>query len=289
EAAALSDRPPLDMRVNTLRADRDKVAKALTPFAATATALAPQGLRVPPIAGDGRHPNVQVEAGFQKGWFEIQDEGSQIVALLAGAAPGMQVLDFCAGAGGKTLALAASMENTGQIHAYDSDRQRLAPIHDRLKRAEVRNVQVHAPRDDIGELEGRMDLVLVDAPCTGTGTWRRRPDAKWRLAERQLDKRLEEQDAVLDAAARFVKPGGRLVYITCSLLPEENGARVAAFLERDAGAQFKVADAVGRWAEALPEAPKAYHASALGDGTTLTLTPRTTGTDGFFFAVLERR
>ncbi len=289
EAAALSDRPPLDMRVNTLRADRDKVAKALTPFAATATALAPQGLRVPPIAGDGRHPNVQVEAGFQKGWFEIQDEGSQIVALLAGAAPGMQVLDFCAGAGGKTLALAASMENTGQIHAYDSDRQRLAPIHDRLKRAEVRNVQVHAPRDDIGELEGRMDLVLVDAPCTGTGTWRRRPDAKWRLAERQLDKRLEEQDAVLDAAARFVKPGGRLVYITCSLLPEENGARVAAFLERDAGAPFKVADAVGRWAEALLDAPKAYHASPLGDGTTLTLTPRTTGTDGFFFAVLERR
>ncbi|MEF2551646.1 RsmB/NOP family class I SAM-dependent RNA methyltransferase [Aurantimonas sp. A2-1-M11] len=289
EAAALSDRPPLDMRVNTLRADRDKVIKALAPFSASATALAPHGLRIPPIAGDGRHPNVQVEAGFQKGWFEIQDEGSQIVSMLAGAAPGMQVLDFCAGAGGKTLALAASMENTGQIHAYDSDRQRLAPIHDRLKRAEVRNVQVHAPRDDISELEGRMDLVLVDAPCTGTGTWRRRPDAKWRLSERQLDKRVGEQDAVLDAAARFVKPGGRLVYITCSLLPEENGARIAALLEREAGAGFAVADAAERWSAALPEAPKAYHASSLAGGTTLTLTPRTTGTDGFFFAILERR
>ena len=287
EAADLSARPPLDMRVNTLKVDREKLAKALAPFAAEPSPFSPHGLRIAPIEGAGRHPNVQVEAAFQKGWFEIQDEGSQIVSLLAGARPGQQVLDFCAGAGGKSLALAANMENTGQIHAYDSDRQRLAPIHDRLKRAEARNVQIHAPRDDLADLVGKMDLVLVDAPCTGTGTWRRRPDAKWRLSDRQLDKRMAEQDAVFDQAARFVKPGGHLVYITCSLLPPENEARVAGFLDRQ-GDTFKVADATAAWDTALPEAPKAYLAKPLGGGTALTLTPRTSGTDGFFFAMLER-
>ena len=289
EAAALSERPPLDMRVNTLKADRDKVLAALSPFAAKATAISPTGLRIAPIEGAGRHPNVQIEAGFQKGWFEIQDEGSQIVAQLSGARPGEQVLDLCAGAGGKSLCLAAAMENTGQIHAFDSDRQRLAPIHERLKRADVRNVQVHDPRDGLTDLEDRMDLVLIDAPCTGTGTWRRRPDAKWRLAERQLDKRMAEQDAVLDQAAKYVKPGGRLVYITCSLLPEENEARIAAFLERTDG--FAVADAAAHWEQVFTtdaDAPRPYFPRSVGAGTALVLTPKTTGTDGFFFCQMLR-
>ncbi len=289
EVAALSDRPPLDMRVNTLKADREKVLTALSPFAAEPTAISPTGLRIAPIEGAGRHPNVQIEAGFQKGWFEIQDEGSQIVTLLAGARPGEQVLDFCAGAGGKSLALAAAMENTGQIHAFDSDRQRLAPIHERLKRAEVRNVQVHDPRDDLSGLKGRMDLVLIDAPCTGTGTWRRRPDAKWRLSEHQLDKRTAEQDAALDQAAPYVKPGGRLVYITCSLLAEENEARIAAFLDRTDG--FAVAEAETAWERAFPQSdgtPQRFFRRPIGNGSALMLTPKTSGTDGFFFCELAR-
>ncbi len=167
--------------------------------------------------------------------MEIQDEGSQLVSLLAGAEPGMQVLDLCAGGGGKTLALAGEMNNKGQIFATDSDQRRLAPIHDRLTRAGVRNVQVRTPRNGVmplDDLEDRMDLVLVDAPCTGTGTWRRHPDAKWRMRPNALALRVEEQAGVLNHAMRFVKPGGRLVYITCSLLDEENGAQIKAFRAR---------------------------------------------------------
>ena len=142
EAQALADRPPLDLRVNTLKADRDKAARQLARLGVQPTPLSPVGLRIPPIEGPRRHPNVQAEEAFQRGRVEVQDEGSQLCALLTGAKPGEQILDFCAGAGGKTLALAARMENRGQIFAYDSDRNRLAPIFERLKRADVRNVQV---------------------------------------------------------------------------------------------------------------------------------------------------
>ncbi|ALN72581.1 RsmB/NOP family class I SAM-dependent RNA methyltransferase [Aureimonas sp. AU20] len=286
EARALSDRPPLDMRANLLKSTRDEVLSELAPFAAAPTPLSPWGLRIAPIEGEGRHPNVQVERGFQTGLFEIQDEGSQIAVLLAGAAPGSRILDYCAGAGGKTLALAAATGNAAEIHAFDADRQRLAPIWDRLARAGTEGVTVHAPRDDLSPLHDGMDLVLVDAPCTGAGTWRRRPDAKWRLSESQLQKRTEEQDKVLSNAARFVKAGGRLAYVTCSVLREENAARVEAFLSREPG--FRLADAEAIWRERLPEAAAAYQAERIGEGAVLTLTPLRSGTDGFFFAMLER-
>lgn len=286
EARALSERPPLDIRVNTLKATRDEVEVELKPFEARSMALSPVGLRIPPIFGEGRHPNVQVERGFQTGLFEIQDEGSQIAALLAGAKSGETVLDYCAGAGGKTLALAAMMNNEGTIHAFDADRQRLAPIWDRLARAGAGNVTVHAPRDDLSPLENGMDLVLVDAPCTGAGTWRRRPDAKWRLTEAQLARRTAEQDAVLAKAARYVKPGGRLVYITCSLLRDENAARVEAFLERHG--DFALEDAEAIWTEALPGTGQPYLSERMAQGCVLTLTPHRSGTDGFFFAALTR-
>ncbi|WP_061929761.1 RsmB/NOP family class I SAM-dependent RNA methyltransferase [Aureimonas sp. AU22] len=286
EARALSDRPPLDMRVNTLKATRDEVAGELAPFAAGPTPLSPIGLRVRPIEGEGRHPNVQVERGFQTGGFEIQDEGSQIAALLCDARAGERVLDYCAGAGGKTLALAAASGNAADIHAFDADRQRLAPIWERLARAGATSVTVHAPRDDLAPLHGTMDLVVVDAPCTGAGTWRRRPDAKWRLTEAQVAKRMGEQDKVLDAAARFTRPGGRLAYVTCSVLRAENAERVEAFLARTPG--WRLADAQDRWSQMLPDAPHAFHAERIGDGAVLTLTPRRSGTDGFFFALLER-
>ncbi|WP_048648992.1 RsmB/NOP family class I SAM-dependent RNA methyltransferase [Nitratireductor soli] len=284
EAASLARRPPLDLRVNTLKAAPDKVLRALAETGAAPCALAPAGLRIAAIAGQGRHPNVQAEPAFQKGWFEVQDEGSQIVAALAGAAPGMQVLDFCAGAGGKSLAMSAAMENTGQICAFDADKQRLAPIFDRLRRAGCRNVQAVAGEAALAPLEGRMDLVLVDAPCTGSGTWRRRPDAKWRLSEKQLEQRQAEQAEILEKASRFVRPGGRLAYVTCSVFAEENADRVKAFL--DAFPAFQPVDHAALWQRNFPDkAIPARIDPALG----IALSPLRTGTDGFYFAAFERR
>ncbi|MDN2567322.1 RsmB/NOP family class I SAM-dependent RNA methyltransferase, partial [Aquibium sp. A9E412] len=282
EGAALAARPPLDLRVNRLKAERDKVAAALMRAGAAPAALAPDGLRVPATEAAGRHPNVQADPAFRKGWFEVQDEGSQLAAVLAAAAPGEQVVDFCAGAGGKTLALAAAMDNRGQIFAHDADRARLAPIVDRLKRAGTRNVQVVAGEDELAPLAGAADLVLVDAPCTGSGTWRRRPDAKWRLTDRQLAARQAEQAAVLDAAARYVRPGGRLVYVTCSLFAEENDDQVAAFLERAPG--FAAADHAALWRRQVPAGEGRARIGRHG----LVLSPALTGTDGFFVASLAR-
>jgi len=281
EGAALASRPPLDVRVNRLKVSRDKVLASLVRAGAEPARIAPFGLRIAPIAGDGRHPNVQAEPAFQKGWFEVQDEGSQIVAELAGAASGNQVLDFCAGAGGKTLAFSAMMDNRGQIHAYDADRQRLAPIFDRLKRAGCRNVQVIAEEPQLKRLESQMDLVVVDAPCTGSGTWRRRPDAKWRLTAQQLEARRAEQSAILDAAAKYVRPGGRLAYITCSIFEEENAGQATAFLARSP--EFLAGDYGILWRSRFP----AVEGPRIGNG--ITLTPATTGTDGFYFACFERR
>jgi 16S rRNA (cytosine967-C5)-methyltransferase len=284
EAAALASRPPLDLRVNTLKADRDKLLQLFARNGAVPGAMAPDAVRIPPVAGGGRHPNVQAEPAFQKGWFEVHDEGSQVAALLAGAAPGMQVLDFCAGAGGKTLAMSAAMENTGQIHAFDAEKQRLAPIFERLRRAGCRNVQAGADREALAPLEGQMDLVLIDAPCTGSGTWRRRPDAKWRLAHKQLEQRMREQAAILDEACRYVKPGGRLAYITCSVFDEENGGRVAAFLAGNP--EFAPLDIAEIWKERLPAAAMPDTVDAIGG---LRLTPRTAATDGFYVALLRRQ
>jgi 16S rRNA (cytosine967-C5)-methyltransferase len=212
---------------------------------------------------------------------EVQDEGSQLSALLVGSAPGEQVLDFCAGAGGKTLALAAQMQNRGQIYATDSDKNRLAPIFERLKRAGARNVQVR-PSDGLDDLAGQMDRVLVDAPCTGTGIWRRRPDAKWRVSEEALKRRIAEQDAVLADAARFVRPGGVLAYATCSLLPAENGDRIAHL--RAAHPEFRPLAMAGAWGAAIPSVPP----PAVIAETSLLLSPRRSGTDGFFLTLLRR-
>jgi 16S rRNA (cytosine967-C5)-methyltransferase len=286
EMQALATRAPLDLRVNTLKvSSREEAHDALPHLGAVETPLSPLGLRIMP-GEDGRGPAVQSEPEFLKGWIEIQDEGSQLVALMSGAKPGEQVVDLCAGGGGKTLALAALMENHGQIYATDSDARRLAPIHDRLTRAGVRNVQVRTPRakaDAVTDLDGRIDCVLVDAPCTGVGTWRRNPDAKWRLRPGSLETRRKEQATVLDRAAGLVKPGGRIVYITCSVLPEENDDALSEFLERHAG--FK----------ALPhqELLGSVSLGALADRVRITthglqLTPRLTGTDGFFVAILRK-
>ncbi|MGD9801813.1 MAG: RsmB/NOP family class I SAM-dependent RNA methyltransferase [Hyphomicrobiaceae bacterium] len=285
EGQALAKRAPADLRVNTLKSTRERVMKALASFTPEETPFSPLGVRIAAPVGPSRTPNLQAEAAFQAGWFEVQDEGSQLAAILSGAGPRMQVLDLCAGAGGKTLAMSAAMQNTGQIYAYDDDRERLKAIFERVKRAATRNIQVLRARDTtaLAALGDRFDVVLVDAPCTGTGVWRRRPEAKWRLKQANLDARMAEQVAVLDSGARHVKPGGRLVLVTCSLLARENTDQVRAFIERHT--DFKVVPYAETWKAALESEPPV---SADGSTETLLLTPASHGTDGFFIAVLER-
>ncbi len=231
---ALAVRAPVDLRVNTLKTDRARAARALAPFHPWPVDGAPDALRIAPPPASDRAAPVETAPEFEKGWFEIQDVGSQRAAAHAGEIRGQQVLDFCAGGGGKTLALAAAMANTGQLYAYDSDARRLTDTVRRAQRAGVRNLQIRSPihPDVLADLTGKMDLVFVDAPCTGSGTWRRHPDTKWRLTPEQLARRLADQDAVLDAALPFVRPGGRMIYVTCSVFAEENEDRIAALLER---------------------------------------------------------
>ena len=287
EGAALASRAPLDLRVNTLKGDRESAAAELADLNPVPTRWSPFGLRIV-HAPDARSPAIHAEPAFLKGMIEIQDEGSQLAALFAGAKPGEQVLDLCAGAGGKTLALAATMENHGQIYATDSDKRRLAPIHDRLARSGARNVQVRTPKsvgNELDDLKGRIDLVLIDAPCTGIGTWRRNPDAKWRIRPGALAQRVKEQAAMLDRAATLLKPGGRIAYVTCSLLAEENGDQVRGFLARHA--EFSVVPPAEVTA-ALGERAFLFRRAVLLAEEGLLMTPRRTDTDGFFVAVVRR-
>ena len=284
EGQDMAGRPSLDLRTNTLKAQRERVLKSLTRFNPAETAISPLGVTMPAGPRDARTPNVTTDEGYLKGWFEVQDQGSQIVALLAGAKAGEQVLDLCAGAGGKTLALAAAMGNKGQIFAYDSDRNRLAPIYDRLKRNGARNVQVRAPQPGaLDDLAGKVDRVVIDAPCTGTGTWRRRPDTKWKLTPDLLAQRVAEQAAILDEGRRFLKPGGMLVYITCSILPEENDDQIAAFRAGNAG--FASIPPAELWRSAFG-ADLPIGLATRQDG--IALTPRLTQTDGFYINVLRQ-
>jgi 16S rRNA (cytosine967-C5)-methyltransferase len=295
EGAALAAPAPLDLRANTLKANRNAVLEALlastqlrqrpdgTPAAAQ-TKWAPDGIRIG--WQEGRTFPWAKEESFVKGGFEVQDEGSQLVSLLAGVQPGQQVADVCAGGGGKTLAMAALMRNTGQIYAYDVDSRRLANTHERVERAGVRNCQIRTPKRDVdvlSDLHGLMDVVLIDAPCTGSGTWRRSPDSKWRLRPGALEKRTLEQAASLALGAPLVKKGGRLVYVTCSVLPEENQDRIEAFLR--VNQNFKPVPAKELVQEAkLAGFLKSCHKAGYG----LQMTPHATGTDGFFVCVMQR-
>jgi 16S rRNA (cytosine967-C5)-methyltransferase len=261
EGAALAARAPLDLRVNTLKTDLARSLKALAPFNPETPDLVPDAIRIPAPEASERAAAVETAPEFERGWFEVQDLGSQWAATRAGDIKGKQVLDLCAGGGGKTLALAAAMANTGQLYAYDSDARRLTDTVRRAQRAGVRNLQVRSPihPDVLSGLEGRMDVVFVDAPCTGSGTWRRHPDTKWRVTPEQLLRRTMEQDAVLREASAYVRAGGRIVYVTCSLFAEENEDRVAVFVAEHPS----FAIAAGR-----------------------RLTPRGEETDGFYVAEL---
>jgi len=276
EMRAALDPAPLDLRVNLLKTTREAAAMALDAegLASAPTPLSPWGLRI-----DGRRA-VTTGAAFQSGLVEIQDEGSQLLAALVGATPEMRVADYCAGAGGKTLALAMQMENRGHLVACDVSAPRLDGAVRRLRRAGVHNAERHLL--EVGDKwakrrAGSFDRVLVDAPCTGTGTWRRNPDARMRLTQRTLEELLPKQASILDAAARLVRPGGRLVFATCSLLNEENDRQVEAFLQR--APEFRLIPLEQAWT--LEGAPP-------NSGPFLSLTPLRHRTDGFFGAVLER-
>jgi 16S rRNA (cytosine967-C5)-methyltransferase len=299
EGAALATRAPLDMRVNTLKAEREDVLPKLKHLGAEPTRWSPLGLRIR-LAADAKSPAIHAEPAFRKGAIEIQDEGSQLAALFAGARPGEQVVDLAAGAGGKTLALAAAMENRGQIYATDIDKRQLVPIHERIARAGARNIQVRTPRGPLpvpspagggglgwglADLVGRADLVVIDAPCTGTGTWRRNPDAKWRIRPGALAERVRQQATLLDRAAALTKAGGRIAYITCSVLAEENSDQVKAFVDRypDFSVE-KPADV----ANVLGERAYLFIGAVLISCEGLLMTPRRTDTDGFFVSLLRR-
>jgi 16S rRNA (cytosine967-C5)-methyltransferase len=286
EAIALSHRAPLDLRVNALRAQPEKILASLRHLHAQPTPWSPVGLRIL-LDADARSPGIQAEPDFIKGAIEVQDEGSQLAALFAGARPGEAVVDLCAGAGGKTLALAAAMEGRGRLIATDADKRQLAPIHERLSRAGVHNAEVRTPKgeDPLRDLAGRCDLVVIDAPCTGTGTWRRNPDAKWRMRPGALEIRIKDQLEVLDRAATLVKRGGRIAYITCSVLQEENSAQISSFLSRHN--EFIAVPPI-EFASMLGPRTKAFCDAALLSREGLLMTPRRTGTDGFFVAVLKR-
>ena len=287
EGASLAHRAPLDLRVNTLCAERDEAQSKLDDLHAKPTPWSPIGLRIR-LSAEAKNPAIHVELAFLKGMVEIQDEASQLAALFAGAKPGEQVVDLAAGAGGKTLALAAAMDNRGQLYATDISKRQLAPIHERVARAGVRNVQVRTPRstaDALADLNGRIDLVLIDAPCTGTGAWRRNPDAKWRVRPGALEERLAQQQTLLDRAAAMVKPGGRIAYVTCSVLGEENGAQVRDFMTRHP--EFMVVPPREVAAAVLGERAVSFCAAALTSPEGMLMTPRRTDTDGFYVALMQ--
>lgn len=286
EGVALASRAPLDLRVNTLKGDPAKALASLKHLGASPTQWSPLGLRIE-LGADARSPGIQSEPDFIKGIVEVQDEGSQLAALLTGARPGEQVIDLCAGAGGKTLALGAMMGGRGRLIATDRDKRQLAPIYERLSRAGVHNADVRTPKegDPLAEIGPTSDLVVIDAPCTGTGTWRRNPDAKWRMRPGALEQRLKDQVEVLDRAAALVKPGGRIAYITCSILPQENNEQIRAFLTRQPS--FTPVNATNMTGM-LGERSVAFTQAAMLSDEGVLMTPRRTATDGFFVAVLKR-
>ncbi len=287
EAEAMASRAPLDLRVNTLKAKREKVLRSLAHLNAQETPWSPQGLRIE-LGADARNPGIHAEEDFIKGGIEVQDEGSQLAALFSAAKQGEQVIDLCAGAGGKTLALAAMMGGKGRLIATDRDKRQLAPIHERLSRAGVHNAEVRAPKGEaepLADIKASADLVVIDAPCSGTGTWRRNPDAKWRMRPGALEIRIKDQIEVLDRASAMVKAGGRIAYITCSVLPVENSEQIQRFITRHP--EFAV-QPPEETAGVLWDKAEAFAEAALRTPEGWLMTPRRTGTDGFFVSILRR-
>ncbi len=286
-AEALAGTAPLDLRVNVLKAKREQVRAELqaAAIASEPTPHSPWGLRIHGKPALGRLP------AFTSGAIEVQDEGSQLLALLLDARRGEMVVDFCAGAGGKTLALGAAMRSTGRLYAFDVSARRLENLKPRLARSGLSNVHpvaiAHERDERVKRLAGKIDRVLVDAPCTGLGTLRRSPDLKWRQSPAVVAELAAMQRAILASAARLLKPGGRLVYATCSMLPEENEAVAEAFGQ--AHPDFVPLPVQGELARLKVEQAAGLTSGGADGGLYLRLWPHRHGTDGFFAAVWQRR
>ena len=277
EMCALQSRASIDLRVNTLKANRHEVLQQLRAegYDGEVACYSPFAIRIPAGAS-----GLEKTQAFASGAFELQDEASQIAALLLDAKPGMRVLDLAAGGGGKSLAIAAQMQNEGEILAFDDNASRLKSLPERAARAGAACITVADKRGGPLWGNGKFDRVLVDAPCSGTGTWRRQPELRWRLAPERLEGLKKTQAWLLEDGSRHTKPGGRLIYTTCSLLPSENEDQIAAFL--DGHSDFTIVPAGDVWRESIGTEPpdgmnQFFHA-----------TPLTTGTDGFFTTVFER-
>jgi 16S rRNA (cytosine967-C5)-methyltransferase len=281
EMRALAERAPIDLRINTLKATREQVLEALKGASPEAGPWSPWAVRIAPPSHLGKHINLEAEPAHGRGWFEVQDAASQVAVMLSGVRPGQKVADICAGAGGKTLGLAAMMTNKGALLAYDSDKRRLRPIFERMTRAGASCIEVIGA-DEGEQLTARapFDCVMIDAPCTGTGAWRRKPETKWKLKPATLALRLKDQAGLLRQAAGMVRPGGRLIYITCSILPQENTDQVAEFLKKHP--EFRLVPYTKQWLDGSPPV------SADKSAETLLLTPAQHGTDGFFVAVMQK-
>jgi 16S rRNA (cytosine967-C5)-methyltransferase len=290
EGMAMAARAPIDLRINTLKSDAEKAGRALEGVKAKPMPELVNGFRIPAADSVERGESVEAIPAYSKGWVEVQDMGSQIAAAASCAAPGEQVLDYCAGGGGKTIAMAAMMQNKGQIFSHDIDGKRLSALIPRMERAGIRNVQLRHPKENasLDDLDLKMDLVMIDAPCTGVGTWRRKPDAKWRVQPNALEKRMQDQAMILRMACNYVKPGGRLVYVTCSFLVEENEDQFASFLaDRPDFIADDAAEAAIRSGQLTDKGAALVRKCRRPDGS-VRLTPRTAGTDGFYMAVMRR-
>ncbi len=277
EMLAMCERAPIDLRVNTLKASREDVLATLQSdgYAARATLYSPLGIRIP--AGEGLS-SLSRHAAFENGLFEFQNEAAQIASLLADAKPGMRVLDLASGAGGKALALAATMQNKGEIIAADTDSKRLAKIAPRAARAGASIIYTHHITH--AQPHGLFDIVFVDAPCSGSGTWRRQPELKWRISQRRIEELNIVQDSLLDDAATKVMHEGHIVYATCSVLPSENEDRISRFLQRHPGfTRVSAAERLARMnpTQSIPGVHDLFRAS-----------PYLTGMDGFFASLLMR-
>ncbi len=281
--ASMNEQAPTDLRVNTLKTTREDLLNQLQEegFACCPTEISPVGIRLT------RRAPVFTSKYFKEGHFEVQDEGSQIVALLVDAKPGQRVIDFCAGAGGKTLAIAASMGNKGRILAWDTSKKRLDQINIRLRRAGIDNVQTHVLESEhdafIKRHKATADRVLIDVPCSGSGTWRRNPDLKWRFTLKDLEEVKKVQQEILHSAARLVKIGGRLVYATCSIFKDENEKQIENFLKSHNN--FRVVCAKKIWNK---DKPAEVEGNDDKEASYFCVTPHEDGVDGFFAAILER-
>ncbi len=278
----LSNMPDLDIRVNSIKTNISKVEGELQKFLPIKTHHSPYGLRFKATALSHKYPNLEKTLAYSKGHIEIQNEGSQIASILSGVGPGQQVLDYCAGHGGKAVVLSMLMNNTGQIFLHDINESRLSNVPSRMRRLGIKNYQIKVNLENI-QNSNLFDVVFVDAPCTGSGTWRRKPDLKWRSSKEKLNDNIKAQHDIIREASKFVKVGGKLIYVTCSVFDSENDGQISDFLSSNS--TFKLINYQTQWKYDENNIPK--NAKSHNEDTLL-LSPMTHNTDGFFVAILER-